>query len=320
MKAVGVFHYGEPDVLEVVDIPIPEVGSGQIRVRVHAAAVNPSDVLLRRGYTDPMLAGRLDPPYRPGMDAAGVVDEIGPDTDTDLQVGDRVMAVVIPIDPSGGAYAQYIVLDARQVVRAPAGSSHAEAATLPMNGLTARLALDVLGLAPGDWIAVTGAAGALGGYTVQLAKADGLHVVADAAPADEELVRSLGADRIVSRGPDVAARIREVVPDGVAAVVDAAVLGPKALPAIRPGGQIALARSEGEPGTTPLGATGDVSVRDVFVPEYRYAHDKLDALRVLAEEGRLSLRVAGEYPADQAADAHRRFEAGGVRGRLVLKF
>ncbi|POX63503.1 alcohol dehydrogenase [Streptomyces sp. Ru62] len=320
MKAVAVFHYGDPEVLEVVDLPVPEVGPGQIRVRVHAAAVNPSDVLLRRGYTDEMLAGRLTPPYRPGMDAAGVVDEIGPDTVTDLQVGDRVMAIVIPIDPSGGAYAEYIVLDARQVVRAPAGSTHAEAATLPMNGLTARLALDVLDLAPGDWIAVTGAAGALGGYAVQLAKTDGLRVVADASPADQELVRSLGADQVVARGPGIAERIREAVPGGVAAVIDAAVMGPQTLPAIRPGGQIALARSEGEPGTTPLGDTKDVSVRNVFVPDYRYAHGKLDALRTLAEEGRITPRVAAEYPASQAAEAHRRFEAGGVRGRLVLVF
>lgn len=320
MKAVGVFHYGGPEVLEVVDLPIPEVGSGQIRVRVHAAAVNPSDVLLRAGYTDPMLRGRLTPPYRPGMDAAGVVDEIGPETVTDLRVGDRVMAIVIPIDPSGGAYAEYVVLDARQVVKAPAGTTHVEAATLPMNGLTARRALDVLGLAPGDWIAVTGAAGAMGGYVVQLAKADGLRVVADASPADEELVRSLGADRIVSRGTGVAARILEAVPGGVEAIVDSAVMGPEVLPAIRPGGQLALARHEGEVGTTPLGDVGTVIVRNVFVPEYRYATDKLDGLRALAEEGRVTLRVAAEYPADQAAEAHRRFEAGGVRGRLVLTF
>jgi NADPH:quinone reductase-like Zn-dependent oxidoreductase len=118
MKAVGVSRYGRPEVLEVVDLPVPEVGPGQIRMRVYAAAVNPSDVLLRQGFVDQMLAGRLAPPYRPGMDAAGVVEAIGPDTVSDLQVGDRVMAMVIPIDPSGGAYAEYIVLDAPQVVRA----------------------------------------------------------------------------------------------------------------------------------------------------------------------------------------------------------
>ncbi|WP_329318964.1 MULTISPECIES: NADP-dependent oxidoreductase [unclassified Streptomyces] len=320
MKAVGVFRYGGPEVLEAVELPIPEVGPGQIRIRVHAAAVNPADVLLRMGYTDQMLAGRLTPPYRPGMDAAGVVDAIGPDTITGLRVGDRVMAMVIPIDSSGGAYAQFLVLDPRQIVRAPRGSTHAEAATLPMNGLTARRALDILGLAPGSWIAVTGAAGALGGYTVQLAKADGLRVVADAAPTDEELVRTLGADLLVDRGPGVGECIRHVVPHGVDAAVDAAIMGPEILPAVRAGGQIALVRSDGEPGVTPVDGQENVMTHNIFVPEYRYAHDKLDALRALAEDGQISLRVAEEFPAHRAAEAHRRFEAGGVRGRLVLTF
>ncbi|QFZ78401.1 zinc-binding dehydrogenase [Streptomyces fagopyri] len=320
MKAVGVFRYGEPEVLEVVELPVPEVGPGQIRVRVRAAAVNPADVLLRMRYTDRMLAGRLTPPYRPGMDAAGVVDAIGPETVTSLRIGDRVMAMVVPIDPSGGAYAECIVLDARQVVRAPAGSTHAEAATLPMNGLTARRALDVLGLAPGDWIAVTGAAGAMGGYTVQLAKAEGLRVVADSAPADQELVHALGADLVVERGRGVGRRIRDAVPGGVNAVVDAAIMGPEVLPALRAAGQIALVRSADEPGVTPLGEHGNVIVQNIYVPEYRYANDKLDALRALAEEGRISLRIAEEIPASRAAEAHRRFEAGGVRGRFILTF
>ena len=80
MKAVAVLDYGGPDVLRVVDVPDPRAGSGQIRLRVHAAAVNPADTLLRVGDIDAVLAGNLDPPYRPGMDAAGIVDEIGPDT------------------------------------------------------------------------------------------------------------------------------------------------------------------------------------------------------------------------------------------------
>ena len=130
MKAVAVLEYGGPDVLRVVDVPDPRAGSGQIRLRVHAAAVNPADTLLRVGDIDAALAGNLDPPYRPGMDAAGIVDEIGPDTTTDLRVGDRAMAMVVPIDASGGAYAEYVVLQADQVAPAPQGTSHVEASTL----------------------------------------------------------------------------------------------------------------------------------------------------------------------------------------------
>ncbi|MCI2416931.1 NADP-dependent oxidoreductase [Saccharopolyspora sp. K220] len=318
MKAVAVPEYGGPDVLRVVEIPEPHAGPGQVRVRVRAATVNPADTLLRIGDIDSMLVGRLTPPYRPGLEAAGILDEIGPGTATDLRIGDRVMAMVSQVEPSGGAYAEYLVLAATQVTRAPAGTSHVEAATLPMNGLTARRALDLLDLAPGEWLAVTGAAGAVGGYAVELAKVAGLRVVADAAPGDEELVRKLGADAVVRRGTGVGERFREAVPAGVAAVLDAALLGADVVPALRDGGQVAIVRRPGERGAAAV-LTG-VTVRDVWVPDYQHARDKLDELRVLVERGQLSLRVAQEFPAEQAADAHRRLEAGGSRGRLVLTF
>ncbi|MGW0580754.1 NADP-dependent oxidoreductase [Streptomyces sp. NPDC002920] len=320
MKAVVVPEYGGPEVLKLVELPDPHAGPGQIRMRVHAATVNPSDIVMRLGRAESLFAGRVDPPYRPGNEAAGVVDEIGPGAETDLRIGDRVMATVVAYLPSGGAYAEYLVLDPRQVATAPAGSSHAEAATLPTNGLTVQQALDVLSLAAGDWLAVTGAAGAVGGFTVQLAKAGGLRVVADAAPADEDLVRSLGADCVVPRGARVGARIREAVPSGVSGLFDAALIGPEVLPAIRAGGHLVMARRSDLPGAPVMGDTGDITVHEVFVPEYVYEHDKLEALRGRAEKGELSMRVAAEYPASQAAEAHRRFEAGGVRGRLVLTF
>ncbi|MER5180992.1 NADP-dependent oxidoreductase [Streptomyces sp. NPDC002896] len=320
MKAVVVAEFGGPEVLRLVDLPDPHAGPGQIRMRVHAATVNPSDAVVRRGEAASMFDGRLVPPFRPGNEAAGVVDEIGPGAETDLKIGDRVMAFVVPFMSSGGAYAQYLVLDPRQVAIAPAGSSHAEAATIPANGLTVQQAMDLLSPTAGDWLAVTGAAGAVGGYTIQLAKAAGLQVVADAAPADEELVRSLGADRVVARGAGVAERILEAVPGGVSSLVDGALMGPEVLPAIRAGGQLVMGRRSDMPGVTPLGDHGDITVHEVFVPDYVYERNKLEALRVRAEKGELTMRVAAEYPAAQAAEAHRRLEAGGVRGRLVLIF
>jgi NADPH:quinone reductase-like Zn-dependent oxidoreductase len=321
MRAVVVTEYGGPDVLRLVNIPEPHAKAGQVRIRVHAATVNPADVLLRIGDIDEALrASTLSPPYRPGMEVAGFVDEIGPDTDTDIRIGDRVMAIVMPIDDSGGAYAEYIAVAADQVSAAPQGSSHAEAATLPMNGLTARRALDVLNLAPGETLAVTGAAGAVGGYVVQLAKADGLHVIADAAPADAQLVTSLGADELVARGPGVGERIRQLHPGGVAAVLDAALQGDEVLPALRDGGQIAIVRRPGERGTSTLHPERDVTIRDVWVPDYAHASGKLADLRALAEQDKVTLRVAQTFPAAHAATAHRALEKGGVRGRLVLTF
>lgn len=321
MRAVVVAGYGGPEVLQQIEIAEPHAGPGAVRIRVHAATVNPADTLLRIGDIDEALrAGGLTPPYRPGMEVAGIVDEIGPGAGTDLRPGDRVMAMVMPIDPSGGGYAEYVVVNADQVTLAPAGSSHVEAATLPMNGLTARRALDVLNLAPGDTLAVTGAAGAVGGYVVQLAKADGLQVIADAAPADRELVVELGADQYVDRGAGVGERIRRLHPAGVAAVVDTALQADEVLPALRDGAQIAVVRRPGERGATTVHPQRRISVRDVWVPAYQHETGKLNDLRVLAEQGKLTLRVARALPAADAAEAHRILEKGGVRGRLVLTF
>jgi hypothetical protein len=152
-----------------------------------------------------------------------VLEEVGEGADTDLAVGEHVMAIVLPLGPRG-AYAEHVVVPVESVVRAPAGASDVEAATLPMNGLTARAALDALALERGQVLAVTGAAGAVGGYAVQLGKADGLEVVADAAPADEALVRALGAGTVLRRGTAFAAQVRERWPDGVDALIDTALM------------------------------------------------------------------------------------------------
>lgn len=312
MRAVGVFEFGGPEVLQVVDLPERHAGPGEVRLRVHAATVNPTDTFIPNGARAEMLR-KLPPPYVPGMDAAGVVDEIGEGTDTDLQVGDRAMAIVLPQGSHGG-YSESLVLPAGSVARAPSGASHAEASTLPMNGLTARLALDLLALEPGQTVAVTGAAGAFGGYVVQLAKADGLRVIADAAPKDEALVRELGADVIVPRGDDVAERIREVAPEGVDGVADGSVQNEVLIPAVRDGGGFATVRGyKGQPGR-------DITFHQVWVREYLEAQEELDRLGRQVEAGQVSLRVAQTFRPEQAADAHRQLAAGGTRGRLVIEF
>src|SRR6201995_1746623 len=198
MRAVGVIEWGGPDALQVVELPDPEAGPRQLRIRVRAAAVTPTDTLLRDGSRAERLRD-VPAPHVPGMDAAGVLDQIGPGVQTELRIGDPVMAVVLP-HGAHGAYPELIVVPAESVVRAPAGASHAEAASLPMNALTVRAALDVLDLRPGQTLAVSGAAGAVGGYAVQLGQADGLRVIADASPADEKMGPTLGADILAARG------------------------------------------------------------------------------------------------------------------------
>ncbi|NEA98962.1 NADP-dependent oxidoreductase [Streptomyces sp. SID13726] len=311
MKAIGLTEFGGPEVLRALDLPVPEPGPGEIRIRVCAAAVNPVDALVRRGIA---FVSDAEPPYVPGMDAAGVIERMGEAVETELRVGDRVMAVAV-VSGTHGAYAEHLVVPAESVVRAPAGTTHTEAATLPMNGLTARMALDLLELRLGATIAVTGAAGAVGGYVVQLAKADGFRVIADAAPKDEQSVRALGADVVLPRGSDFPELVRKVVPDGIDGLVDTAGVAGLALHAVRDGGRLVTSV-----GGVDVPEERGITVQHTFVPQYAREHAKLDRLRHLAEEGRLTLRVARTLPAEQADEAHRLVEAGGLRGRVVLTF
>lgn len=311
MRAVGVNEFGGPEALEVVELPDPTAGPGQILVRVHAATVNPTDTYVRNGARAEQQ--RKDPPpYVPGMDAAGVVEAIGPDVETDLEVGDEIMAIVLP-DGAHGGYCQKLALPAGSVARVPAGASLAEASTLPMNGLTARLALDMLEVPEGGTVAVTGAAGAFGGYCVQLAKADGFRVIADASEADEQLVRDLGADVVVRRGDGVADRILEHAPDGVDGLCDGSVQDEALFPAIRDGGGFAAVRG------LKVDAPRGIRMHRIWVSRYLEDHEQLDRLRQQVEDGQVTLRVARTFPMEQAGEAHRLLEAGGVRGRLVIE-
>jgi NADPH2:quinone reductase len=311
MRAAGVTEFGGPEVLHIVEVPDEPLGPGQVRLRVEAAAVSPTDTHLRSGAyadRDPVKS----PPWVPGMDVAGVVTEVGEGVEH-LRPGDPAMGLVVPFGAHGG-YRENLVLPGDSVVRAPKGASAVEASTLPMNALTARMALDRMELRPGQVLAVTGAAGAFGGYVVQLAKADGLTVVADASEADEDLVRGLGADIVVRRGDDVAARIREHFPEGVDGLADGSVQDALVLPAVRDGGAVATVRG--------YRGDGQRGLRVLPNRVSRAAQDRpaLDRLRQQVEDGVLTLRVARSFPAEQAAEAHRALERGGVRGRLVLTF
>lgn len=307
MKIIGVEKFGGPVALTVLDVAEPHAGPGEVRIRVHAAAVSPTDTVLRAGGQ-----GTGNVPAVPGMDAAGIIDET--DGSGGWQVGDRVMAIALPLGEHRGAYQEYLVAPADSLAHIPAGMDFAEASTLPMNGLTAVQTLEKLDLQPGQSLAVTGAAGTLGNYLVQLAKHAGLVVVADAAEKDRDLVSKLGPDYIVERGDNVAERIREFFPDGVDALADAAVMNDKAAPAVKDGGAFATYRWwQQDPGR-------GITVHPISVRDEYHSGQKLEALRRLAEDGTLTLRVADRLPAEKAPEAHRMLEAGGVRGRLVLLF
>ena len=187
MRAVGFTRYGGPEVLGLVDLPAPEPGEGEIRIRVAAATVNPSDTLFRSGGLAALMTGEW--PYVAGLELAGIVDAAGPNAR--WQAGDRVAAMTRFIPDGRGAHAELVVVHGDSAAEIPDGLGLVEAATIPMNGLTVRLAYDTLGLAPGDVVAISGAAGAVGGYATEVAVADGLRVIAIASPEDARPRRRL---------------------------------------------------------------------------------------------------------------------------------
>jgi NADPH2:quinone reductase len=310
MRAVVVRRYGGPEALELADVPAPEPGPGQVRIRVEAAAVNPVDIATREGLMNVARPGVIrDREYVGiGWDVAGTVDAAGTGV-TSFGPGERVIGLRDRLDQPLGGYAEQVVLDAADVAPAPAGVDSAAASTLPLNGLTALQALDLLGLPAGRTVLVTGAAGGLGGLVVELAAMRGLRVVAAAGDDDEKLVSGLGAAAFLPRSADLAAAVRQLVPGGVDAAFDAAVLGYPALDAVRAGGSFAA-----------FAGPGPVPLRGIRVTAVNIRADgaALTGLSALAAAGKLTLRVAGSYPLAEAAAAQRRLQAGGVRGRLVL--
>lgn len=299
MRAVVVRRFGGPEVLELVEVPVPEPGVGQIRIRVEAAGVNPVDAATRAGI---LTAAGVVPPREVlglGWDVAGTVDAVGPGVS--FRPGDAVIGLRDRIGTALGTYAEYVVLDASAVARRSLPA--VEAATLPLNGLTALQALDLLDAGPGATVLVTGAAGAVGGYAVALAHQRKFRVVAVAGAGDEEQVRSWGAD-FVSRGPSLGDRVRAVVPGGVDAVLDTALLGLDALDAVRGGGEFVAFAA----GAAPLPLRG-IRVRNVWI--------RADGGQLATLSG-LPLRVSRVLPLAEVAAAHELLAAGGLRGRLVL--
>lgn len=316
MKALGLQTFGGPEQLTIMDLPVSEPVGNEVRVRVHAVAVNPTDTTFRAGTkAGDLAAAGLIAPFIPGMDLAGVVDATGPEV-TRFRPGDTVMGVALPVSARGGSYAEHAVVSELALVPTPEGMDFATAATLCMNGLTALLILEALDLKPGETLLVTGAAGTLGSYLVRLAKAslEDVHLVADASDADAPALREAGADVVVPRGKDLAQRVLDLHPQGVPAVADAALLHADILPALAAPARIALVRAWDE--SPPAGVT----FLPICVPDHTHRTDLLLRLRDYVVHGELTPRVADIYPADQGSEAHRRLAAGGVRGRLVLNF
>ncbi|MBE8476938.1 NADP-dependent oxidoreductase [Streptomyces justiciae] len=293
MRAAVVNAFGGPEVVEVVETEVPEPGAREVRIKVAAATVNPVDAGVRQG-----VFGGAGKRIGLGWDVAGTVDAVG--VASAWSVGDEVVALDYGMVKPLGTHAEYVVVPTDAVALAPRTVGAVEAATLPLNGLTAAQALDLLGLSAGSSLLVTGAAGAVGGFAVQLAAQRGVVVTGLARAGDEELVRSLGAAEFVVEGRDGA----------FDAVLDAAVLGAPALEWVRDGGAYVGVI----PQVAPEGVRG---VRATAV-EVQADGGRLAELAGLVDSGVLSLRVAEAFSLEDARKAHAVLAGGGVRGRVVL--
>jgi NADPH:quinone reductase len=301
MQVAEVTTHGPPEVLRLAERPDPSPAPGEVVVRIRAANVNPTDVAVRSG-SHPRSP---QPPFVPGWDLAGEVAAVGEGVG-DFAPGDRVVGM-IPFGRIGGrvgAYAQAAAADPAWLARIDGDLDDATAATLPLNALTARQALDLLAAPAGSTLLITGASGAVGGFATQLAVRDGYRVVAQASTDDEAWVASLGAHEVLPRSADLA-RIGEVD-----AVLDAIPLGPASTACLRDGGAAVFTR--------PPGAGPD---RDVRFETVLVQTDPAN-LRSLAADlaaTRLRTRIAEVLPLAEAARAHALNEAGGLRGKVVLR-
>ncbi|MET7472956.1 NADP-dependent oxidoreductase [Streptomyces sp. NPDC005648] len=328
MKAIQFHEAGGPEVLRYDEVPLPEIGPGEVLVRVHAVGVNPPDWYLREGMKvmPAEMRPALEYPLIPGTDLSGMVRAVAPDV-SGFAVGDEVFGMLRFPGFDGRTYAEYVAAPASDLAHKPAGIDHVRAAGAPMALLTAWQYLVDLGhdvpspftgrvhrpvpITPGMTVLVNGAAGGVGHFAVQLAKWKGAHVIAVASGRHEEFLRKLGADEFIDYTTTTAA---DVV-NGVDLVIDTVggPAGSRLLSVLRRGGTILpVFFAEYDPEVT---ARLGIGVSNIQV---RSNGPQLAEIGRLFDEGRLQVGVDSTYPLSEADRAHTRAAQGHIQGKIVL--
>lgn len=297
MKAVQFAEYGGPEVLEVVDVDEPHAPAGKVRIAVRAAGVNAMDWKIRSGYMKEMMPLTL--PAGTGVDAAGVVDEVG-DGVADVAVGDAVFGI------GSATYAEYAVLSSWAVK--PDQLSFEEAAGYPVPVETAIRILGQVGVAPGQTLLVSGASGGVGSAVLQIARERGITAIGTASEGHQDYVRSLGAVA-TTYGDGLVERVRALAPDGVDAALDIA--GSGVIPE--------LIELTGEPSKV-------LSIADFSAPAQgaQVSSTSTNAAAALAEAARMSadgtlhIPVERTFPLASAEEAQAASVAGHVAGRFIV--
>lgn len=307
VKAIALERYGGPEVLRAVELPDPKVGPDFVVVRVRAAGVNPVDWKIREGLADAAFDSRF--PLVPGWDVAGVVERVGIGVSA-FAVGDEVIGYVRRDELQHGTYAELVAAPVRTLAPKPARAGWAEAAGLPLAGLTAYQALRAVHVGAGDTVLVHAAAGGVGHLAVQLARLFGAErVIGTASPRNHDFLRELGAEP-VAYGGGLADRVRALAPGGVDVALDLVGGGMVELSATL------VARPERIVSVLDPGAAEKVGGAYIFV---RPDPTDLSVLARLVDAGRLRVHVHRTFPLTEAAAAQRLVQDGHVRGKVVLE-
>lgn len=313
MRCMAIQSYGGPEVLESMDLPRPQIAPDQVLVKLHAAGINPVDFKIRKGLLADRLPNRF--PIILGWDGAGEVVEVGNEIQ-EFQKGDAIFTYARKGEIHEGTYAEFIALNREHVAKKPGNLSFIEAAVVPLAALTAFQALfESLKLQPGENLLIPGAAGGVGSYAVQLAVGAGARVYATASAAKHQHLLNWGVQGVWDyHEPAYEAAMREAVPEGFDAVFDtvggATQLALSAF--LKPGGRLTsiLALQDG------VQTNKNIQTGYVFV---RPDADQLGQIAALIEEKKLTLPPLTVLPLTQAAEGHRRLEAGEVHGKLALE-
>ncbi|HEY2488347.1 MAG TPA: NADP-dependent oxidoreductase [Streptosporangiaceae bacterium] len=296
MLAVTFAKFGDPSVLELTTMPDPHAGPGQVRIAVRAAGVNPFDWKVRSGFFRDMFTTEF--PAIPGLEAAGVVDEVGEGVQG-LGPGDEVFGL------GARTYAELAVLD--HFTARPAALSWPQAGGLAVAAEAAVRALEIIRPAAGQTLLIEGAAGAAGSTAAQVARAAGVTVIGTAGESNQDFLRSLGV-LPTTYGPGLPARVAALAPGGVDAVFDTSGRGSLQ----------ELIEIAGDPGHVVTIANFSAAEHGAQVTSRTQAFHALPEAARLAEEGKLTPAIDSEFPLAEAAKAHERSEAGHVRGKIVL--
>jgi len=312
MQAIAITEFGGADKLQLIDVPMPEPGQGEILIRVKAAGVNPVDWKIRRG----MLKGRMPHkfPLIPGWDAAGIVSRRGPGADF-FADGAQVYAYCRTPVIRGGTYAEYVTVPQENAALKPKNMSFEEAATVPLAALTAYQSLfDAAKLERNESVLIHAAAGGVGSFAVQLARNQGARVFGTASPRNHAYIRGLGCTVPVDyTSGDFRPRVRQANPDGVDVVFDC--VGGVLTASMEVLGKAGRVVSIVDPGEVEKLKQKGVQAHYVFVSPN---HDELTALTRMIEDGRLRTHISARFRLDEAAKAQAMSETQHTVGKIVL--